>query len=178
MSNPKRRSGGRGGQKKAPASAGPLAKLSQLEDQQRQLVQILTNQSNQINRTREYVDALVELQGKDMVERAIDASKIDALGETMRVAIAEGRVRVADTISDLSIIGGVEKSPEGKPTRPGYIQVGYDQLVPQFKEAALGQGIGFEYKDPEKGWSFLVEKIYDVVKTPPPAEAAPATEQA
>lgn len=115
-------------------------------------------------------EALAERVQKAREDRAVEQAKRakDALDN----ALIEGQVVPAEKIGQQSLITGYEADKDGNTKVPGYVQLGFSGILPEFQEKMLGQGVGFEFEIADGG-KFVVTGVFDIV---PPAteEAAPA----
>lgn len=127
--------------------------------------------------TNEFVEVLVALVGKEQVQKAVEALRLQKSVEreqTMKTVIeksvADGRLVVAEVIGDNSVIVGQETSASGTTIRA---QAAFNALAPEFREKVAGQLVGFSFDFPDGG-KFTVTEIYDIV-VPAPAVATDAS---
>ncbi len=126
----------------------------------------------------EVVDACVRVLGAEVVEAAVLAARderaaaaVETAKDGLNKAIEAGQVVVADTITDESIIVGVESDKDGNPIKPGYVQLAVSGVKPEFKEKMLGQGVGFKF-DTVDGNTFTINGVY--AQVPPKSETTEA----
>jgi hypothetical protein len=124
------------------------------------------------------VDAIKAKMAELRTQRAADeATKAK---EGLDNALLEGKVEQLQKIDADCIITGVEKDKEGNVIPPGYVQLAFSTIKPEFGKQMLDQGEGFTFAT-DGGGTFEVTGIYKAVPqnelpvvdpnaTPAPAE--------
>lgn len=174
-----------------------LERISGLESDFARLVQGASGAINEVNSKidtlSETLAAVVDILGRETVQKAILDARIRRMEENaqqskdaLAKAVEAKQVEAVEIIEDGDfIITGVEKDKEGKPLPPGYVQVPFSSIKPEFKEKLVGQVVGFSFET-ESGGSFEVTGVYKNVppaedtapeETPDPVEDSPAVEQ-
>jgi hypothetical protein len=152
-----------------------LQRIEQLEGDYLQLIQSLNQTLSQMegrmNALAEISDALIGEIGPDQVNARITAvrevkaaEQAAKAKEALELAITEGKVVAAPEVTDASVVTGVEYDKEGKAIKPGYVQLGFNTIRPEFQEKLKGQKAGFKV-DTGDG-SFEITGIY--VEAPQP----------
>ena len=144
--------------------------------------QALNGTDQRINALAEILDAVVAELGAEVVNgRVVEGRKARALeqAEKSKAALAEavekGQYRAVEVITDKTLIVGKELDKEGKEVFPGYVQLAYTSIKPEFQEKLLGKGVGASF-DTESG-KFEVTGTYEPVETPERGEVAEALAQ-
>jgi hypothetical protein len=126
-----------------------------------------------INTHAEILDALANEVGPESINAAIAAGRVTRATEhaaaskaALEKALADGELAVAETVTESSVIVGVEYDKNGEAVPPGYVQLGMNTVKPEFQEKMLGQKAGFKF-DTADG-SFEVTGVYTVLDTSPP----------
>lgn len=159
-----------------------LERISGLENDFARLVQgvqAAVNEINQkLNTISEVLDAVVTLNGAEKVQQQMADTRRQRAEERAKAskdaldnALLEGTIEQIEKIEDGATITGVEYDKEGKPLPPGYVQLPFDTVKPEFKEKMLGQGVGFKFET-EPGGTFEVTGVY---KSVPQSEAPDET---
>lgn len=168
-----------------------LERIAQLEKDLTQVVgsvqQALNQLGGRLGSLGETLDALVELTaGVEQVQSQIESSRAlraqaqaDAAKAALEKALADGVLLTAEKISENSILTGSETDKDGNVRPPGYIQLQFGGIKPEFQEKLKGQGVGFVLET-EEGGKFTVTGVYEANPNPPKAEeqAAPAPVEA
>lgn len=164
-----------------------LQRIEQLEQDLMNLAQGAQNGLNslqtRINQSAEILDAVVGVLGKETVEAAVEQARAQvrednakAAKEALEAALKDGKLAAVPGdvgAGDKSILTGVEYDKDGKPVHPGYVQLAFASVKPEYQEKLRGKGVGFKFET-EVG-SFEVTGVYDHVTQPEPEEA-PAQE--
>lgn len=164
-----------------------LERITGLEQDFASLVQGIQNAVNEtnskINTISETLAAVVDLFGPETVQKAIaDArtrrmnERVEASKKALDEALIAGTLKQIEKIEDSPdvVITGVEKDPEGKAIPPGYVQLPFSTVKPEFKEKMVGQAVGFSFETANKG-TFEVTGVYQTV--PPSPTVDPADEE-
>jgi hypothetical protein len=136
----------------------------------------------------EIADAVMDLQGRNEVERQMDESRVVRARELaafekakLEQGIADGYVVQAEKVGEKSIVIGKYVDTAGNVIEPGRAQLVMPGIAPQFREKLLGQTAGVVLDLPDGG-KFVLDAAYDVDEKKAlevqAAKAAAATEQA
>lgn len=132
------------------------------------------NQQNQqiatdMNNAKEQLEALIELNGVEEVQRIINEKRVEkarvqAAQEkaSLDEGIADGYVLTSEKIEEKSLIVGRYVGKDGTVVEPGRAQLVMPGIAPQYREKLLGQTVGFKLTDLPDGGSFEVLEIYNV----------------
>lgn len=153
---------------------GALGRIEALEQDIPRIVgavnEALTRLNTQLSETVEILNALVALSGEAEVASAVsEARKVKSDEAVARAkasladSLAKGTMVATTTVTEQSILVGVEKGKDGTPVPPGRAQLSFATLLPEFKEKLLGQGVGFSVETPLEG-SFELQEIYEAVE--------------
>lgn len=171
-------------------TANALDRLDELEKALPNIVagtnNALQNLQNQHQTVTEILDALIEILGPQNVQNIMAANRQkraedQAAAEKKGIedALAKGQIKVAEVISEPTIIVGEEFNKEGVSNVPGRVQVSFLRVAKDFQDQIRGKGVGVSFDIPQTGGKFVVKEIYDVVppeqqpKPEVPAAAAP-----
>ncbi len=170
-------------------TSNALERLDQLEKTVGNIVGAVNNSlgqvSAQLSGITEVLDAVVQTLGaetiqKIMTENRAAKAEAQALAEeqALKELLDKGDLKVAEQITERSIVVGKESDKEGNIRPPGRAQVPFARIDPNFQAAFLGKGAGFSLDLPTGG-KFEVTAVYEVVEkidapVTPPAEALPA----
>jgi hypothetical protein len=162
-----------------------IERIGQLESDLQSIVgavqNALQNIEGRVNAQTEILDAIIQEVGAEQINARIEATREARAAEQAVVAkeglakaLEKGEVVAAPVVSDKSVITGIEYDKDGTAVKPGYVQLGYNTIKPEFQEKILGQQVGFKF-DTESG-SFEVTGIFNVVDKPEEAvDEAPAS---
>lgn len=146
---------------------GPMERIDQLEQAMTGILEILRRQEALLRSVSRLTDAMEALIGRDVVLDKRDELQRDAAAESVRQAIAQNTLRVAEAIGGRSIVVGVLADAAGQVQRPGRLQAPYADFLPALKEALVGKAVGLVHTS-EDGSTFRVTEVYDPVETPQP----------
>jgi hypothetical protein len=161
---------------------GALGRIEALEQDIPRIVsavnEALTRLNTQLSETVEILNAVVALNGENEVAAAVTEARKQKQEEAVakaKASLAEGLEKgtlvALTTVTDKSILVGIEKGKDGVVVPPGRAQLSFASLLPDFKEKLLGQAVGFTVETPIGG-TFELTEIYEPV-TPPEAPATP-----
>jgi oligoendopeptidase F len=139
--------------------------------------QALNGSDQRVNALAEILDAVVAELGPETINtRVVEGRKARALeqAEKSKAALAEavekGQYKAVEVITDKTLIVGKELDKEGKEVFPGYVQLAYSSIKPEFQEKLLGKGVGASFET-ESG-KFDVTGTYEAVEAPVAPEVA------
>ena len=178
-------------------TSNALERLDQVEKTVGNIVGAVNNSlgqvSQQLGGITEVLDAVVQTLGAETIQKIMTENrqaKAEAAAQAEEAALKEllskGDIKVAEAISEKSIVVGRETNPDGTVRAPGRAQVAFARIDPNFQGPFLGKAVGFVLDLPNGG-KFEVLEIYEVVEKPetvpaesstPEAPAASATEPA
>ena len=150
-----------------------LERISQIETDMGTMVgaiqQALQNIESRVNAQTEILDAVVQEIGAEQINARIEAARETrseqqavTAKEGLQAALDKGELVPAAVIGDKSVITGVEADKEGVVVKPGYVQLGYNTIKPEFQEKVLGKAVGFKFETSDG--TFEITGIYDVVE--------------
>lgn len=140
----------------------------------------------------EQIEALVELNGIEDVQRIISEKRLErarAASEQEKASLEEGirdgYVLGAETVGEKSVLVGRYVGKDGGVEQPGRTQLVMPGLKEEFREKLLGQSVGYKLDLPN-GSHFDLQEIYnideekakEVEAAKAQAEASAATKQA
>lgn len=159
-----------------------LQRIEALEENFSNLVNslqaIINRLDSTVGQTYEAVDAIVAELGPDVVanriklnrqERAEQAAKVSK--EELEKAIADGKLREASLVGEGTLLVGQDLDKDGNVVPPGYVQVAWATLKPEYQEKFKDQVVGSKI-EVETG-TFEITGIYEPV---PEGEATPEIE--
>jgi len=152
-----------------------LERITQIESDLTAMVgavqQALQTIEARIGAQSEILDAVIQEIGSDQINSRIEATRAaraveqaDTAKEGLKKALDAGELAPAAIIGEKSVITGVEHDSKGELVPPGYVQLGYNTVKPEFQEKMLGQPVGFKFETAEG--TFEITGIYDVVEKP------------
>ena len=135
---------------------GALERLDSIEEllpqMMTQINRAVTVLENNIQSLNEIVEAVVVCVGEEQVDAAllrIRTLKAEADAEAARSnlqkAVAEKKLVPAESVSEASIVVGVETDKDGKAVPPGRVQFNSATLTPEYREKLIGQRLGFKF---------------------------------
>lgn len=98
---------------------------------------------------------------EDQNKRALEA--VEREKAVLAQLIESGTHRVAEVVTEDSIVVGREFNKEGALLGVGRVQVRASQFTPEAKEQVLGKGVGFMIEVASTGGRFEVAEIYEEV---------------
>lgn len=118
--------------------------------------------------TEELVDALVDIQGREEVERLVDERRLERAEKlaaqekgSLDQAISDGYVLAAEVAGEKSVIIGKYLASDGSVIPPGRAQLVMTGVQEQFRNQLLGKGVGTKL-DLADGGKFELTEIYEV----------------
>lgn len=173
------------GQAKAKVVRGALERITALEGDFQRFIQALQevleknfqSLNERVTALEEVAQALVDLADKDKVKAQIEANRlkrVEIQAATARTllnkAVEQGLYVATDTITDKTLLVGIEKDKEGKVLPPSRVQVPFDNLKPEYQVELLNKGPG-AVVNTDTG-TFEVTEVYLSVKKDAPVQAA------
>ncbi len=127
---------------------------------------------------QETMSAVVALLGPEAIQKQIDTTRreratanAEAAKAELKRALEAGEVVATEKVTGASIVVGRDVDPRGETIHPGYAQLHYRQIAPEFQDLIVGEGIGFEFET-RNGCKFVVDAIFEPVppekRVPPP----------
>lgn len=164
------------------AQRSALQRIESLENDVAQIAaafqQVFGQIEATINQTNRVLDALIEEVGAEKIQERMKATALKAATEqaekakaSLAQAVEANQIRPAEVVTEQSIIVGRESDAEGNIIPPGYVQLAYFSVKPEFQERLLGQTVG-HIVDTANGGAFEVTEIYEAV----PAETEPVSD--
>jgi hypothetical protein len=140
------------------------------------------NALERISELVEVVSAVVRILGADEVAtalKAIQSEKAEAEVAQGKAALAAkleaGELVTGTVVTPDSVITGVERNADGTDVAPGYVQLEFATVKPEYQTKLLALSVGSKI-DTENGRTFEVTGVYEPKKsatvTLAPAEAA------
>ena len=116
----------------------------------------------------EIADAMMDLHGREEVERQMNENRIvraraqsEREKATLEQGIAEGYVTLAEKVGEKSIVVGKYLDSVGTVIEPGRAQLVMPRIAPEFREKRLGQAAGTTLDLPDGG-KFVLDEAYDI----------------
>lgn len=163
--------------------------LERLEQMERDLISVvgsiqkaLDELNQRFSAVAEVLDATVATLGSDVInQRILDTRKersdkqVADAKAALEKAVTDGKLSPAIAVSEKSYITGIERDKEDKPLDPGYTQLNFAAIKPEYQEKLRGQKVGAKLET-EVG-SFEITGIYeDVTVEAPTVEATDAAQ--
>lgn len=163
--------------------------LERLEQIERDLINVvgsiqkaLDELNQRFSAVAEVLDATVATLGEETInQRIVDTRKersdkqVADAKAALEKAVADGKLSPCESVNDKSYITGIERDKEGKPLEPGYTQLNFAAVKPEYQEKLRGQKVGAKLET-EVG-SFEVTGIFEEIP-PPPKPTPEATDAA
>ncbi len=170
-----------------------LARLQKLERFEKDMLRAMNQTFNIVDQretaTEEILRAVINLLGREVVEKEVRRLKIEQLeGEsTKQTAVfeeakKEGKVVATTAVTEKSVIIGTELDKDNNQLYPVRVQLFFPQLPADYQKAYLGAKLGETVVTPTAS-KFTISEIYEVVVKEAPAtsglvETDPAATQA
>lgn len=157
-----------------------LERIAQIENDLSAMVgavqQALQTIEARINAQTEILDAVIQEIGAEQINARIEGTRearaveqAETAKEGLKKALETGDIVPAAVIGEKSVITGIEYDKDGTPVKPGYVQLGYNTVKPEFQEKILGQPAGFKF-DTSDG-TFEITGVFNVVEKTTEQEA-------
>lgn len=132
----------------------------------------------------EFIEAVVDLVGKEKVEERMKSNRVKRATEKMEQMRSKLDQAVADEImlpivavTPTCLVVGTQKDGKGEVIPPGRAQVAFSEFAPDVAKLFEGKEVGTVVELPN-GTSFKITALYDPNPNPPKKEEAPSTESA
>lgn len=152
---------------------GILERLKKLERFEKDILRAMNQTFNIVDQretqTEEVLRAVINLLGRETVEKEVRRLKIEELeGNSTKqkaafdAAKTEGKVVATQVVTEKSVILGTEVDKDGNQLYPVRVQLFYPQLPPDYQAVYLGAKVGDVVTTPTAS-KFTVHEVYEVV---------------
>lgn len=164
---------------KPDSNKGALARIADIEETIPAIIQALQDGLNQMNAKLngavEVLKAVTQELGTDKIQAIVDAARAterqeraDAAKKWLDEAVAEGKLKHVDTITDDALVVGVEYDKDGVEIPPGRVQLTVTQIQPVIREKLVGQPVGTRVETPAGTTFEILEAYLEVPAVVPP----------
>lgn len=162
---------------------GALERIDELEKLIPNLLssinEALLRVDNRVSELADVIEVIGDKIGKEEVlkllqerREARDMDNAVKAQEALQKAVEAGVAVAVDTVSEKSLVVGVEYDKDGKAIPPARVQLMFTQIKPEVREKLAGNGPGTKVETPAGG-TFEVLEVYNLVDQAAKTDQAP-----
>lgn len=157
------------------SSKGALERINEIEQSLPGLINAVNQGFVEFNSRvagiAEVLEAVVQKLGPDQVQNILaerraerDAERVKQAKEWLAQQVEAGNLVATDTVTERSLLVGVETGADGEVVAPGRIQLTMDRVNPEVRALLLGQTAGTKVQTPGNT-TFEVLEVYNISQT-------------